>query len=182
MTYTGRSLTANELTGVSRAQEGTEATTIDMGARMRFINHVIDMADARHSEGAITQLTVRQDLRQLYNIIKIQYGTEEDNPAIARNETSIDENKPRELEISVPLTYHESTWAQWLADEYLKFYGTPQSIIEIQLKPSFYLSAGEFIYLREPLNSKIDGSVYQILSVRHSISPTLTNLTLRSVA
>ena len=183
MTYTGRNSDNNQLTGVSRAQEGTSADDLCRDARIRYVDHIINMPDARHNEGSITQLTVRQDLRQLYNIIKVHYGQQDiDNPAIARNEISIAENKPRELELTIPLDYHYAAWAQWLADEYLRFQGTPQSLIEIQLKPSFYITVGQFIYLREPLNSRIDGSVYQVLSIRHDISPTLTSLTLRSVA
>ena len=181
--YTGRNDDNNQLTGVSRAQEGTTADDLCAETRMRYLDHIIDMNDARHTEKSITELSIRQDLDQLYNIIKINYGDPSlDRAAISRNATSIEANKPRELEITVPLSHHDTVWAQWLADEYLKFYGTPQTVIEIQLKPSFYLEIGQFIYLREPLNSLINGNIYQILSIRHQLTPTLTNLTLRTVA
>ena len=181
--YTGRNDDNNQLTGVQRAQSGTEADELCNMARMEFIDHIIDMEEVSYSERPINTLNMKQDLQQLYNIITIKYGSGvSENEEVIRDETSIQNNKPRKLDLTVDLDHHDSEWVFWLAEKYRDFYGKIRYIINLQLKPSFYIKVGQFILLREKQNSLIDDQVFQVLIVTHQTKPYLTELQLRSIS
>ena len=172
----------NTFTGVKRAAYGTSARDHRETSIIRYLDHIIDMEEASYSERPINELNIKQDLQQLYNIIKIKYGDAFlDNEEIAKDQDSIDSNKPRELEFEIDLTHHDSEWATWLAERYRDFYGPVQSLLELQLKPSFHIKVSDFILIRERRNSTINNQTFQVLKVNHEIKPYLTNLQLRSI-
>ena len=173
----------NQFTGVKRTQFSTTAKGFCEQSIIQYIDHIIDMENASYFEGPINLLTSRQDLQQLYNIIKISYGEEFlEQEVIARDNTSIAENKPRELELELDLTHHESEWANWLAEQYKNFYSKTRYLLDLQLKPSFYIKTGDFILLREKQRSLIDDQIFQVISVNHRIKPYITELQLRTVS
>ena len=180
--YNARDPNNNRFTGVIRALYETVADEHCPNSTIEFIDHVIDMEEASYSERPINLLNIRQDLQQLYNIITINYGSEIlNNEETSRHEQSIRNNKPRKLELSIALDHHNSEWVAWLADRYRDFYGPVKSIIELQLKPSFFIKTGQFILLREKRNSLINDKIFQVLRVTHSVKPYLTNIQLRSI-
>ena len=174
--YTGR--TGNTLTGITRGTNGTADDDHCPDQNVLFYTAIIDMTQHQLAR-PINLLSTRQDLQQFYNIINISYG--DDKEAIARNETSILQNKPRELELGADLSNHESEWANWLADQYLNAHSPIRSILDIELKPTFYLKAGDFILLNEPSASLIESVGFQILSISQQVKPYLTQLQLRSI-
>ena len=173
----------NNFNITGRGRFGTEEQNHCEESIVGYIDHVIDMEEASYRVRPINTLNMRQDLQQLYNIIKISYGEEPfDHEEIARNNDSIMNNKPRELELSIPLNHHDTEWIQWLGQQYLNFYKDIRYLLEIQLQPSFFIKTGEFILLREPRNSLIDNQVFQVLRTTHTIKPYVTSLQLRTIS
>ena len=181
--YTGRNPENNQLTGVQRSQHQTVADDHCADTSMEFVHHVIHMDDPDIYVRPINELQIRQDLAQLYNIIKMQFGDPElDQEIVSQNANSVDRNKPREQEINVPLTYHNRQWIQWLADQYRDFYSNVRYLVECTLKPSFYIKVGDFILLKENRITLINDLVFQVIEIRHQTEPDQTSITLRSVS
>ena len=180
--YGNRNSENNQIEQIQRAQFGTTAQELcPSTASLTYFDHVIDME--AHIEGPITGLTVNQDLQQLYNIIEISYGDPDESPvATKRNQSSIDSNKARDLELSVPLSHHDSSWADWLAQQYLDFYGEIRYLVQARLKLSPYLKIGQYIFLRETRNSLIDNQLFQIVRLTHTQSPYQTEVLLISIS
>ena len=171
--------------GIERAQEGTEigAFAVGAGTTIEYISHIIDMADQKINVRPINELNIRQDLQQLYNIIKINYGDAFlNNFVTSKNTNSVRQNKPRELEFNVDLDHHDTEWVSWLADQYKDFYSEVRYLLELQLQPSFFIKAGDFILLRETQNSLIEDQIFQALRVDHRIKPYTTSLQLRTIS
>ena len=177
------SITDKLITFDGRGLHGTEEIEhCPSNAKIGYIDHIIDIEDASYHVRPINLLSIRQDLQQLYNIIRIKYGDEFlDQEVTERDTTSIINNKPKELELNIDLNHHDTQWVSWLAEQYLNFYKDIRYLIELQLKPSFYIKVGDFIYLKETRNSLIDNRVFQVLRVSHSIKPYQTDIMLRTV-
>ena len=179
--YTGRTDNTT-LTGVQRAQHGTTADDHCEDTSMLFINHVIDMDEPSVRVRPINELSIQQDTTQLFNIIKMRFGDPNLDKAItSTNSASVERNQPKELEIPIALTYHQSNWISWLADQYRDFYSNIRYLVTVDLKPSFYIKKGDFILLREPNISLINNLTYQVISVQHQYDPVQTRLRLRSI-
>lgn len=177
------SITGNNFTITGRNRFGTEKENHCEESIVGYINHIIDMEESSYQVRPINTLDMRQDLQQLYNIIKISYGDESlDREEVARNIDSINQNKPRELELSIPLTHHDTEWITWLSKQYLNFYSRVRYLLEVQLQPSFFIKTGDFILLREPRNSLINNQVFQVLRTTHTIKPYVTSLQLRRIS
>lgn len=170
---------------VSRSKYGTVADDHCPDSSVEYVSHVIDMEQSSYQVRPINSLNMRQDLQQLYNIIKISYGDQFlDQEEVFKDDEpggSIEINKPRELELSVGLNHHDTEWVQWLANQYLNFYKDVRYLLEVQLQPSFFIKTGDFILLRESRNSLINNQVFQVLRTTHTIKPYVTSLQLRLI-
>ena len=178
--YTGR--TETQLTGVIRAQLGSTANQHCDSDIIEFFHYEIDMNDA-HEQGPINELNVTEDFNQLFNIVSLTYGSPEINEKIdLRDASSIEANTSRELKLEHrEISNHDDPWALWLAQQYLRFYGTIKSVLNVTLKLSPYIKVADFVMLTETRKSLIEKQIFQVVLVNHSINPSLTRLQLRTV-
>ena len=149
-----------------RGVEGTPAAAHTGNFDIRFVDHVLGLT-TETLEMPITSIAAYNDNRQLFNRVRVRYGDGdvvpvEDAASIAAN----GERKP--LDVDVPLDAHQREWAHWLAESYLARFKDVHQILNLTLKPSFYLNVGDVISLKIPERMHLDGTLCQVLEVRHS--------------
>ena len=115
----------------------------------------------------IKSVVAQNDNRQFYNRIRLRYGGG-DEEVLVEDATSIAENGARLLEADVPLDAHQREWAEWLAESYLARFKDIHQVIQLTLKPTFYMNAGDAVYLKIPERLHLNGNLCQLLSIRHS--------------
>ena len=118
-------------------------------------------------EMPIKSVVAQNDNRQFYNRIRLRYGGG-DEEVLVEDATSIAENGARLLEADVPLDAHQREWAEWLAESYLARFKDIHQVIQLTLKPTFYMNAGDAVYLKIPERLHLNGNLCQLLSIRHS--------------
>ena len=178
ITYSG--ITDTMFTGLTRGAFNTNPASHSCGARVYFVDHVIDMTD-NYLARPINELRLRSDSDQLYNQIRIHYANNE-REYFTQNRVSVDTNKAREREFTLALDRHQGEWVRWLAQKYLDQYGTLKYICDLELKPSFYLKVGEIIAIKEPERSGLTTfRLFQIIRVTQNPSQMTTTVQLRSV-
>ena len=150
---------------LERGAEGTTAATHTGAFDIRFVDHILSL-DANTLETPIKSVIAQNDNRQFYNRVRLRYGDDEE--VLVEDATSIAENGARLLEVNVPLDAHQREWAEWLAGEYLERFKDVQQILDLTLKPTFYMNVGDVIYLRIPERLHLDGTLCQVLEIKHS--------------
>ena len=156
---------SSQFTSVVRGTEGTTPAAHTGSFEIMFIDHVLTL-DADTLEMPIKSVQIENSARQLYNQVKIRHGVQAE--VSVEDATSIAENGARLLEVDVPLDEHQRVWAEWLAGEYLARFKDVQQVINLTLKPSFYMAVGDVVYLKIPERVHLDGTLCQVLEVRHS--------------
>ena len=156
---------SSQFTSVVRGAEGTTPAAHTGNFEIMFIDHVLTL-DADTLEMPIKSVQIEISARQLYNQVKIRHGVQAE--VSVEDATSIAENGARLLEVEVPLDEHQRVWAEWLAGEYLARFKDVQQVINLTLKPSFYMAVGDVVYLKIPERVHLDGTLCQVLEVRHS--------------
>ena len=163
-------------TSVVRGAESTTPAAHTGNFDIRFVDHILALT-ADTLEMPIKSVQIQNDTRQLYNQIRLRYGT--DDAAYREDATSISENGARLLDIDVPLDKHQRTWAEWLAESYLARFKAVQQLLNLTLKPTYYMTIGDVVYVKIPERVHLDGTVCQVLEVRHSFrKPPRTFITL----
>lgn len=158
---------------VVRGAEGTTAAAHTGKFEITFVDHILSLT-ADTLEMPIKSVVAQNDNRQFYNRVKIRYGggTEE---VLVEDTTSIAENGARLLEVDVPLDSHQKAWAEWLANAYLARFKEIKQILNLTLKSTFFISVGDVIYLKIPERLHLDGTLCQVLEIKHSFrTPTIT--------
>ena len=151
---------------VVRGAEGTTAAAHTGAVDILCVDHLLTL-DADTLEMPIKSVLAENDNRQFYNIVRCTYGGDQAAPP-AEDSDSIAENGPRTLDINVPLNTHQAVWATWLAENYLARFKDVQQILNVTLKPSFYMEVLDTVYLKIPDRVHLNGSVCQVLSVQHN--------------
>ena len=149
-----------------RGVEGTTAAAHTGNFDIQFVDHILSLTQDT-LEMPIKSIAAYNDNRQLFNRVRVRYGDGdvvpvEDAASIAAN----GERKP--LDVDVPLDAHQREWAHWLAESYLARFKDVHQILNLTLKPSFYLNVGDVISLKIPERMHLDGTLCQVLEVRHS--------------
>ena len=151
---------------VVRGAGGTTAAAYTGTVDITFVDHLLTL-DADTLEMPIKSVLAENDNRQFYNIVQVGYGDDEAAPP-AEDATSIAENGPRTLDLNVPLDTHQDVWATWLAAQYLERFKDVQQILNVTLKPTFYMEVLDTVYLKIPERMHLNGSVCQVLSIQHN--------------
>ena len=177
--YSNRSST--QFTGLTRGAYGTSIPpSHSYGSSVFFVDHVIDLTE-NYLAKPINELRLRSDSSQLYNQIRLKYANDE-REVFKEEPTSVAQNKGRELERSLPLDRHQRVWVEWLADQYLKQYGKLQYIGELQLKPSFHISVGQTIAIREPERTHLSNyKLFQVIRVTQNQAQLTTDIQVRTL-
>ena len=158
--------TSGQFLNVVRGAEGTTAAAHTGAVDITFVDHLLTL-DADTLEMPIKSILAENDNRQFYNIVRCTYSGDQEAPP-AEDATSIAENGPRTLDINVPLDTHQDVWATWLAEQYLERFKDVHQILNVTLKPSFFINELDVVYLRIPDRLHLNGTLCQVLNIRHN--------------
>lgn len=159
-----------------RGAEDTTAAARTGDFDIQFVDHILSL-NQDTLEMPIKSVVANNDLRQFYNRVRLRYG--DDAEVLVEDATSIAENGARLLEVDVPLDAHQRVWAEWLANAYLARFKEIKQILNLTLKPTFFMSVGDVVYLKIPERLHLNGTLCQVLETRHSFrQPPTTALKL----
>ena len=130
-----------------------------------FISHLLAL-NADVLEMPIKSVVANNDNRQHYNRIRLRYG--DDETVLVEDATSIAENGARLLEVDVPLDAHQEVWAEWLANAYLTRFKNINRVIQLTLKPTFYMNVGDTVVIQISERLHLNNVACQILEIRHN--------------
>ena len=91
-----------------------------------------------------------------------------DAEVLVEDANSIAENGARLLDVTVPLDDHQRVWAEWLAKSYLARFKDVHQILNLTLKPTFYMNVGDVVYLKIEERLHLNGTLCQVLEIRHN--------------
>ena len=165
-----------QFSSLVRGAEETTAAAYTGNFEIQFVSHILSLTTDT-LEMPIKSVVANNDLRQFYNRVRLRYG--DDAEVLVEDATSIAENGARLLEVDVPLDAHQRVWAEWLANAYLARFKEIKQILNLTLKPTFFMSAGDVVYLKIPERLHLNGTLCQVLETRHSFrQPPTTSLKL----
>ena len=175
--YTAK--TNTELTGLVRGSEQTTPLAHIRGDAILLVNHILD-ADALRQP--ISELSVKNDSSNLYNDIRLEYASGYDLPPIKKtNEQSIIANKLKVLENSVPLSFHQGKWAEFIAEDLIKSFGDLQYNLDLTLKPSPQLALTQVIAVKEPLKTGLFRLSHIVSISDEDSDPPITRIVARTL-
>lgn len=159
-----------------RGDEETTAAAHTGKFEIDFVDHLLTL-NTDTLEMPIKSVVATNDNRQHYNRVRLRYGDDEE--VFVEDATSIAENGARVLEVDVPLDSHQRVWAEWLARSYLARFKDIHQILNLTLKPTFFMSVGDVLYLKIPERLHLNGTLCQVLDIRHTFrQPPTTSLKL----
>ena len=159
-----------------RGDEDTTAAAHTGNFDITFVHHVLSL-NQDTLEMPIKSIVATNDNRQHYNRVRLRYGDAEE--VFVEDTNSIAENGARLLEVTVPLDSHQRVWAEWLAHHYLTRFKEIHQILNLTLKPSFHLAVGDVVYLQIPERLHLNGTLAQVLDIRHTFrQPPTTSVKL----
>lgn len=165
-----------QFSNVIRGAEETTAAAHTGKFDISFVDHILSL-NQDTLEMPIKKVVATNDNRQFYNRVKIVYGGNEE--VLVEDATSIVENGARLLEVDVPLDGHQRVWAEWLAESYLARFKDVHQVIQLTLKPTFFISVGDVVYLKIPERMHLNGTLCQVLEIRHAFrQPPTTSVKL----
>ena len=148
-----------------RGAEATTAAAHTGKFEIQFVNHILSLT-ADTLEMPIKSIVATNDTRQHYNRVRLRYG--EDAAVLVEDANSITENGARLLDVNVPLDGHQRVWAAWLANSYLARFKDVHQILNLTLKPTFFLKRLDVVYLNIPERLHLNGTLCQVLEIRHN--------------
>lgn len=170
--------TNGQFTNLVRGDEETTAAAHTGAFEIVFVDHILSL-NQDTLEMPINSVVANNDHRQFYNRIRLAYSDEQ---VEVFDQTSTEENGVRILEANVPLDAHQDVWADWLARSYLARFKDIHQILNLTLKPTFFMDVGDVVYLKIPERLHLDGALCQVLEIpdnfRHPPTTALKLVTL----
>ena len=157
--------TNGQFTNLVRGDAETTAAAHTGKFEINFVDHLLAL-NAQTLEMPIKSVIATNDNRQHYNRVRLRYGDAEE--VFVEDAKSIAENGARLLEVTVPLDAHQRVWAEWLARNYLKKFKDIHQILNLTLKPTFFMGVGETVVIQIPGRLHLHNKICQILEIRHS--------------
>ena len=154
-----------QFSNLVRGAEGTPAAAHTGDFDVQFVDHILSLT-AETLEMPIKSVVANNDLRQFYNRVQLQYG--DGDEVLVEDATSIAENGARLLEVDIPLDGHQRVWAEWLAQKYLESFKNIRTVIQLTLKPTFFMSVGDTVVIQIPERLHLHNKLCQILEIRHA--------------
>ena len=154
-----------QFSNLVRGAEETTPAAHTGNFEITFVNHILSL-NTDTLEMPLKSVVIQNDNRQLYNRVLIRYG--EGESVLVEDATSIAENGARLLEVDVPLDAHQKVWAEWLAGKYLERFKNVQQILNLTLKPTFYMDVGDTVAIQIPERLHLHNKICQILEIKHS--------------
>lgn len=150
---------------VERGALGTEEQTHVAGSDVFWIDHYLGL-DQSTLDQPVDTIVVTEDTNNIYNRILINYGGVD--PYIAEDQVSIDTYGVREFSVTVPLGIGNIRWVSWISGVMLKRFKFPNSLINLELKPSWHLKVGDIVFIKVSDRLNLCVST-QIVSLTHSV-------------
>ena len=163
---------------LDRGARSSNATNHSENSEMLLIDEVLDIQDPQWVIKPIDELQWRTDERNLYNKIRIVYGTGQE--FVTENPQSVFANGERDFTMRTPLAQHQSHWVRWIAQNLLDSFSELQYTATLQLKLSLQFKLGQTLLLRGLPQDRIN-NIVQIVGIEHSIAGQSTLLTVRTV-
>lgn len=118
-------------------------------------------------EQPIDEITVYNDLANLWNAIEITYAN---NKVFRKNipEAVARDKQKRVYAMRIGLDDSNLDWIKWIADSFLARFSVPRNIVVCQLKPSPHLRRGKVIEIEAPDRVYLSGK-YQVIEATHLI-------------
>ena len=154
-----------EFADLVRGDEETAAAAHTGKFNIAFVDHILSL-NQDTLEMPIKSIIATNDTRQHYNRVRLRYGDAEE--VFVEDANSIAENGARLLEVDVPLDAHQRIWAEWLARSHLARFKDIHQLLNLTLKPSFHISVGDVLYLKIPERLHLNGTLCQVLDIRHT--------------
>ena len=154
-----------QFSDVVRGTEDTTAAAHTGKFDISFVDHILSL-NQDTLEMPIKGIVLNNDNRQLFNQVRLRYG--DDESVLVEDANSIAENGARLLEVDVPLDAHQRVWAEWIARNYLARFKDIHQVIQLTLKPTFFISVGDVVFLKIPERLHLNGTLCQVLEIRHS--------------
>ena len=148
-----------------RGDENTTPAAHTGNFEITFVDHILSL-NQDTLEMPIKSIVATNDNRQFYNRVRLRYGDGEE--VLVEDENSIAENGARLLETDVPLDGHQRVWTEWLAKSYLARFKDIHQILNLTLKPTFFLKRLDVVYLKIPERLHLDGTLCQVLEIKHT--------------
>ena len=168
--------TNGRFSNVTRGDAETTAAVHTGTFDIIFVDHILSLNQGT-LEMPIKRIIANNDNRQHYNRVRLRYG--DDETVSVEDATSIAENGARLLEVTVPLDSHQRVWAEWLAHSYLARFKEGHQILNLTLKPTYYVHVGDVIVIQIPERLHLHNTLCQVLEIRHSLQqPPTTALKL----
>ena len=155
-----------QFSNLVRGVESTTATAHTGNFDIRFVSHILSLT-TNTLEMPIKSVIVQNDNRQFYNRVRLRYGGG-DEEVLVEDATSIAENGARLLEVTIPLDAHQRVWAEWIARRYLARFKDIHQVIQLKLKPTFYMNVADTVVIQIPERLQLKNVLCQILEIRHS--------------
>ena len=175
--YTSASVssgTAN-LTGVSRAADGSTAAAHAMGDRVYAVKQLVRDTDA----SLVTITAKRVDIVNLYNTVIINYKDGQIRKVDTASQTEFGEIV---LSLSMPfLSSLSLPWLDQLANRYLARFKNFRNLAEVSLPMDPTLELGHVIVLKTERGFMSDYDTFEVMRVSHNLRSYQTNLTLREL-
>ena len=157
--------TNGQFANLVRGDEETTAAAHTGKFDITFVGHILSL-NPDTLEMPIKSIVATNDNRQHYNRVRLRYG--DGDEVLVEDATSIAENGARLLEVTVPLDSHQRVWAEWLANAYLLRFKNINQVIQLTLKPTFYMNVGDTVVIQIPERLHLHNKICQILEIRFS--------------
>ena len=169
-TYTGVRADTNgrTLTGVQRAQHGSDAAAHSVDAAVYFVDY---FASGEIGTTLVSIQSKSQDFVNLRNDVNVGFG---DKVYPAKDQGSIDEHgeKTFNLGTSQPLlSRQDQTWAELIGDAYLSELKDIKEVLQFTLVFSPQLQPGQLVVLYQMDRVRIDFKLFRCLQVQHQTFP-----------
>ena len=135
ISFTG--ITGNAFTGITRGVLGTAISSHANDTSVLYLDKVLSQDRVA---GNFSEL---QDTNRIYNIIR-----DPENNFEERDPSSINTFGERPYTLNLGLTRHETAWQKQAFAEYLAGLKDPHLLMNLTLRPSFYLELGDIVGLR----------------------------------
>ena len=162
---------------VERAQEGTSIISISTGAKITYINHVINTQQSNALINPISDVALRGSADQIYNQIKISYGEDE---FFYQDEESVRRNGGQLFEMSLDLDAHQDTWIKSIAESFVDNYKDLHYTINIKMNETFDIKRLHTVYLQVPERAHLN-RICQVYQIIYNQKDREINVTLRTL-
>lgn len=149
-----------------RGAEDTTAAAHTGKFEITFVDHILSL-NQDTLEMPIKSIVANNDNRQFYNYIVIESKDGEAFPPVD-DAQSITENGFGELRLKTLLDEHQSEWDKWLANSYLARFKDIKQILNLTLKPTFFLKRLDVVCLNIPERLHLHNKLCQVLEIKDS--------------